>query len=59
MRAFIGLYSQVTINRWNREENEKAMNLLESLIGSVPVYHLGCDISEGAVRCLEDALDSE
>ena len=59
MRAFIGLYSQVTINRWNREENEKAMNLLESLIGSVPVYHLGCDISEDAVRCLENALDSE
>ena len=59
MRAFIGLYSQVTINRWNREENEKAMNLLESLIGSVPVYHLGCDISEDAVRCLENVLDSE
>lgn len=59
MRAFIGLYSQVTINRWNRAENEKAMNLLDALIGSVPVYHLGCDISEDAVDCLESALESE
>lgn len=29
---------------------------LEILLKEVPVYHLECDISEDAVRCLEDVL---
>ena len=34
----------------------KAMDLIERLAGEVPVFELGCDISEGAVECLERVL---
>ena len=55
-QAFSQIYSQITINRWNREAQQRAMDLIENLITHVPVYHLSCTISEDAVRCLESAL---
>lgn len=57
--AFSQVYSQITINRWNRADTVKAMDLIEDLVRSVPVYHLGCTISEDAVACLEGALKEE
>ena len=56
MKAFSQLYSQVTVNRWNRGSSLRAMELLEDLIGSVPVYHLACTMEETAVEALEQAL---
>lgn len=56
MDAFRQLFSQVTINRWNAEYVQQAMDLLDALCGAIPVYHLGCTISEDAVSCLERAL---
>lgn len=32
------------------------LDLLERLVGKVPVYHLACDISEDAVKTLEQEL---
>ena len=55
-QAFTQLYSQVTITSWNRDAQQKAMDLIEHLMAQVPVYHLSCTISEDAVRCLEEAL---
>ena len=34
----------------------KNLDLLERLVGKVPVYHLACDISEDAVKTLEQEL---
>lgn len=51
------LMAQVTINMWNSEYLMKAMDLIEGLVREVPVFELGCDISEGAVECLESMLD--
>lgn len=48
--------SQITINMWNSEFQMKAMDLIEQLVGEIPVYELGCDISEEAVECLEKVL---
>lgn len=59
MKAFSPVYSQITINRWNNEAHLKAMNLIETLVSEVPVYHLACDISEDAVICLENQLFAE
>lgn len=59
IQAFTQLYAQVTINRWNREFTERASEKIEELIGEIPVWQLTCDISENAVRCLEEALFSE
>ena len=55
--AFMLLYSQITVNRWNREASTLTMDLLMDLLNQVPVYHLGCTISEEAVKCLEQALE--
>lgn len=55
-QAFTQIYSQITINSWNRDAQQKAMDMIERLAAQVPVYHLNCTISEDAVRCLEGAL---
>lgn len=56
MQAFAKVYSQITINQWNKAYVNKAIVLVEELAQRVPVYQLTCDISEEAVRCLEEAL---
>ena len=57
--AFTGLFPQLTVNRWDREALRRGMELAENLVSSIPVWHLGCTISENAVRCLEKALTAE
>ena len=52
-RAFPLLYSQITVNKWNTEDHIHTMDLIEDFLEKVPVYHLGCTISEEAVDCLE------
>lgn len=47
---------QITINAWNSEFQIQAMDELEILLREIPVYHLECNISEDAVRCLENVL---
>ena len=54
--AFTSLYGQITMNRWDREGLVKNLDLLERLVGKVPIYHLACDISEDAVKTLEQEL---
>ena len=54
--AFRQLYPQVTVNQWNPEFVQAAINGIEDLILQVPVWQLICDISEEAVQCLENVL---
>lgn len=54
--AFISLYSQITINQWNIPACQKAVDLIENILEEIPIYHLGCTISEKAVECLEHVL---
>ena len=54
--AFTSLYGQITMNRWDSEGLVHSLDLLEQLAGKVPVYHLTCDISEDAVKTLEQEL---
>ena len=51
--------SQIMINMWNGEFQIAAMDLIQELVMEVPVYELGCDISENAVICLEQMLEEE
>lgn len=55
-QAFPLLYSQITVNKWNRQDHLHTIDLLEDFLANVPVLHLGCTISEEAVLCLEKAL---
>ena len=34
----------------------KVISLTEQLIREVPVYELFCEVSKGAVKCLEEVL---
>jgi len=56
-QAFSQIYSQITINFWNKQAQQRAMDLIEDLVTNVPVYHLCCTISEEAVETLEYALN--
>ena len=56
VQAFTQLYSQITVNQWNREFVQRTVELIEDLVAYVPVWQLTCDISEEAVQCLETAL---
>ncbi len=58
-QAFSQIYSQITINFWNKDAQRRAMDLIEELVSSVPVYHLSCTISEQAVICLENMLAAD
>lgn len=50
------LMPEITINMWNVEFQMKALDLIEKIVSEVPIYELGCDISEEAVKCLESVL---
>ena len=56
LQSFSQLYSQITVNTWNKGFVENNMGLIGQLTGVVPVFHLSCTISEDAVVCLEKAL---
>ncbi len=54
--AFMRIYAQTTVNSWNRDSVAKNSALIEELIAAVPIYELGCTISEEAVICLKSIL---
>jgi hypothetical protein len=56
MQAFTQIYNQVTINRWNVSANVRCMDLLDTLVREIPVWHLSCTISENAVNTLAEVL---
>ena len=56
IQALREVMEQITINTWDREYQMKAMDQIEQLLQEVPIYRLECDISEDAVRCLEEMI---
>lgn len=50
------LIPEVTVNRWNTKAYMQALDLMEELIGRVPVVSFVCDISENAVDTLDQYL---
>lgn len=59
IQTFTQLYAQTTINQWNPAFVQRAMELIEDLIGQVPVYQLTCNMTEDAVKCLEQVIFPE
>lgn len=55
-QALREVMEQITINTWDSDFQIKVMDQLEILLKEVPVYRLECDISEDAVRCLEELI---
>lgn len=50
------LLSQITMNMWNTEFQLKTIDKIEQLVMEIPVYEMGCNISENAVKCLETII---
>lgn len=50
------LLSQVAVNRWDKSEILKVMELIENIIGKVPIIKLSCLPDEGAVDILDNYL---
>lgn len=59
IQAFTQLYAQITINQWNPVFVQRAMELIEDLTVQIPVYQLTCNMTEDAVKCLEQAIFPE
>lgn len=55
--AFMLLYGEITINRWNRKQGTDSIKLIEQAVQEIPVFHLGCTISKEAVTVLKEALE--
>ena len=56
LQAFRMLYPEVTISGWNVQNVDKAIGLLNDLIGNVPVWHYSCTMEKEAVDVLKRAL---
>lgn len=54
LKAMREVMEQITINMWDREFLTKVMDQLDKLLQEVSIYRLECDISEDAVKCLEE-----
>ena len=50
------LLSQVAVNRWDKDEVLKVMELIENVILKVPILKLSCLPDEGAVDILDNYL---
>ncbi|MFR2315473.1 MAG: hypothetical protein ACLS62_03645 [Terrisporobacter sp.] len=50
------LLSQVAVNRWDKSELLKAMELIENIIGKVPIIRLSCLPDKGAVEIVDNYL---
>ena len=46
--AFLRLYGQVTVNRWDQAESARVLDAVEALLRRVPAFLLDCTISEEA-----------
>lgn len=54
--AFCKVWEGCTVNNWNQENINKAIDLIQQIISKVPVYQLECTPDERAVIALEQML---
>lgn len=52
IRGFSNVFSQITVNPWDKEFCEKAMNLVIDVCNEVPVYYYSCTKTKEAVDVL-------
>lgn len=57
--ALLPLISETTINYWNTDFVNKAMELYDGLIGAVPVYEFECTADINAVELINDTISKK
>ena len=55
-RAFGEVFAQITVNTWNIDFKRTVIDNVEALFNDISVYELYCDISEEAVKSLENKI---
>lgn len=50
------IFSECSINYWNRKDTEEALNLIGKIVENIPIYQLKCNISKEAVELVNDTL---
>ena len=51
------LFGEMSINKWNVAFVEKALDLIDRLVTTVPMVRLECNMEEGAVQTLRRCID--
>ncbi|MFR1850580.1 MAG: hypothetical protein ACLSXF_05830 [Clostridium sp.] len=57
MEAFKALYSEITVNSWNKNDVETIIKLVETFIKEVPIYVLSCLPNKEAVYLLKKEIE--
>lgn len=56
VEAFRRIWEGVSVNTWNKEDITRVTELVQQVIGQVPVFQLDCTPDESAVNALEQML---
>lgn len=59
LEAYMKVASEISVNYWNRERAEAAMDLMQDLIQAVPVFLLDCTPKASAVDALDERFREE
>lgn len=59
LEAFKYIYSQTTVNDWNKEYINTIINLIEEFVKEIPVFMLECKPDNTAVQLLKETLRGE
>lgn len=57
MEAFRHIYPQITVPYWDMDYTDQVINLLNELLGEVPIWHYACTKEKKAVEVLRRTLD--
>lgn len=56
-QAFTRVWEGCTVNTWNQEDLNKAIDIVQQITMQTPAYHLQCTPDESAIIALESELD--
>lgn len=59
LSGFQKVFSQITVNPWDKSYSEKAMDLTMELCCCVPIYYYSCTKDESAVEFLWEQLEKD
>ena len=54
--AFSKIWEGISVNTWDREDMEKATDIVMQVAQTIPIYHMPCTPDEAAVEVLEQEL---
>lgn len=56
-QAFLKVWEGISVNTWNKDDVDKASELVQRIIECTPILHLSCTPDESAVLALQKALE--